>query len=291
MKMRDGPNSAAARPVSQGSQMTTSYALRAIEEAVDLGVKLSYSWFRGHSCAVAELAPRIFRAEYHQGLRRDLQPHIEASMIDAFQRTAPALISDVPGPGDHEGWLFLMQHHGAPTRLLDWTESVLIALYFAVSADGDKDGELWAMYPVALNAESGIDGFPLPVHPLREYLAGDANLVDPRPLQQRLELKSTPKRPIAFRPALRFPRMLVQRSTFTIHPVPAPGMTIPELLTERKHLVRYVIPADRKQGLLLHLRFLGITHSAIFPDLEGLSRAVVEEHNVVGYSPPDPPHW
>jgi hypothetical protein len=212
-------------------------------------------------------------------------------MLNAFQRTAPALLPSVPGPEDFEGWLFLMQHHGSPTRLLDWTESILVALHFAVSADDDEDAELWAMYPDALNRLSRIPGVPLPAHPRRRYLAGEAALVQPTLLQRKLRLKSAPRRPVALKPALRFPRMLVQQSTFTIHPAPMPGMTIPELLTSPKHLVRYLIPANKKLWIHHDLRSLGVTRAAIFPDLEGLSQAVIDEHNVIGYAPPEPPHW
>lgn len=41
-------------------------------------------------------------------------------------------------------WLMLMQHYGASTRLLDWTRSPFVALYFAVEANHDSDGEVWA---------------------------------------------------------------------------------------------------------------------------------------------------
>lgn len=271
--------------------MAGKYSISRIEQAVEVGVKLSHSWFRGHSRAVGALTPRIFRDEYQKDLRRAIQPQLEASLMTSFQRTAPALIPIVPKPDDYEGWLFLMQHHGSPTRLLDWSESVLIALYFAVASDRSQDGELWALYPTALNNLSRISGEPLATHPARKYLAAEAGELNRDALRRRLHLRSAPARPIALRPPLRFPRMLVQQSTFTIHPEPAAGRTIPELLSERMHLIRYLVPARYKQRLFLHLRSLGISHASIFPDLEGLSRAIVDEHNVIGYAPPDPPSW
>lgn len=53
-----------------------------------------------------------------------------------------------------------MQHHGTPTRLLDWTENVLIALYFAVKDSPEVDGEIWTLYPLRLNSKYGFWGMP-----------------------------------------------------------------------------------------------------------------------------------
>ena len=62
--------------------------------------------------------------------------------IETFKRHA-ALLTElrVPQADDLLGWLCVMQHYRAPTRLLDWSENLLVALYFAVSADLDQDGE------------------------------------------------------------------------------------------------------------------------------------------------------
>jgi hypothetical protein len=56
-------------------------------------------------------------------------------------------------------WYFLMQHSGAPTRLLDWTEGALIALYFAVRNKLDAtDAAVWVLDPWSLNEHVlGID--------------------------------------------------------------------------------------------------------------------------------------
>ncbi|MDC7286794.1 FRG domain-containing protein [Blautia schinkii] len=59
-------------------------------------------------------------------------PKIENKIIDKFKRRAFNYISNLPDSDDLLEWLSLMQHHGAPTRLLDFSYSHSIALYFAI---------------------------------------------------------------------------------------------------------------------------------------------------------------
>src|SRR4051794_14108420 len=78
-------------------------------------------WFRGHADSTWKLLPSLAR----------LPNKIEAelALIKRFKQNAYS-IGDVPPESEDWRWLFLMQHHGAPTRLLDWSENPLVALYF-----------------------------------------------------------------------------------------------------------------------------------------------------------------
>ena len=78
----------------------------------------------------------------------------EKQLIRSFQRKAPYHLKGVgvPAPNETLEWLSLMQHHGAPTRLLDWTYSFYRALYNAIDNSSRKDNlwgkfesELWVM--------------------------------------------------------------------------------------------------------------------------------------------------
>jgi hypothetical protein len=57
----------------------------------------------------------------------------EYEIREQFERRAPKYVTEPP-PVDMWGWYFLMKHYGAPTHLLDWTDSALFALFFALNS-------------------------------------------------------------------------------------------------------------------------------------------------------------
>jgi len=172
---------------------------------------------------------------------------------------------------------------------LDWTESVLIALYFVVSENKSFDGEFWAMYPDALNGRSGRFGIDIPKNRSLRYIATEPVCGNPERLKEELELVDIPKYPLAIQPSMNFSRMVSQLSTFTIHPKPLPNCTIPDLLQDEENLVRYIIPANSKGKLLTDLAALGITPRTLRPDLDSLSATIKQEARIVAYGPPAPP--
>ena len=272
--------------------MTTTFRLTSLDDALKIATTLTKSWFRGHSRPVGQLAPRLFRDIGSKRIFGGFRPELEMATIEEFKRHA-ALIAEwrLPPHDDRLGWLCVMQHFRTPTRLLDWSENLMVALYFAVSADASEDAEVWAMLPWALNEAAGAGyAIPLPGSRVVKYLleqpywngTGEA-------LATSLGLPAPMRAPIAIDPPMLFPRMAVQAGTFTIHPLPDDGATIADLLPNPRHLVRYIIPAGCKEPLCWQLRAVGFSQRHLFPDLEGLSRTIVFDNRVVGYSPPDPP--
>jgi hypothetical protein len=85
--------------------------------------------------------------------KRDLSYFAESSMLKHFMLKTDTRAYNINSTLD---WLCLMQHHGIPTRLLDWTESILIALYFAVKEKNTCDGYIFALNSSRLNEQTRI---------------------------------------------------------------------------------------------------------------------------------------
>jgi hypothetical protein len=267
--------------------------LATIGDAVSIATVLTHSWFRGHAKAVDALTPRVFRPEFDDEIIRAFRPNAELDFIERFQRDSPTMASvTLPEKSDLLGWLAVMQHYRTPTRLLDWTESALAAVYFAVREEPKEDAELWAMLPWALNKASDIGwGFPIiGNNPVLDFLIREPYWAgSPEGLAKQVGLAAPQLRPVAIMPRRTFARMVAQRSVFTIHPRTGAGQTIIDALPDPTHLVRYLIPATQKAQLMSDLDRLGVNHQSVMPDLEGLSQQIIYEHRIVAYGAPDPP--
>lgn len=281
-----------------GSVDNRVYVVDSIERAVEIGTVLTGHWFRGHPKAYCTLLPSLFRPTTLEGVPvpaaiTDKARIVEAHIAEGFRLKAPSVERSLPNAEDHLAWLFLMQHHGAPTRLLDWTESVLVSLYFAVRDPIPEDAELWAMSPVALALASGLPALPTNNHVGVQYLAAQAMTGEPEHVATLvgLEIDEAKIGPLPIIPPLSFRRMVGQSSTFTIHPKPRPGNAIPDLLKKPEHLVRYRIPSNKKYHLLNDLASLGISELALFPDLMGLATYLTQELRRPQCQWLPPPHW
>jgi len=215
-------------------------------------------WWRGQPVVGLPLKPRIFR--------NSVLPNEEYNYIHGFNQQAPIRYAAWPTTRCHQ--LILMQHYGLPTRLLDWSQGLLIACFFAVNeGQQDKPASLWALKPHVLNDLHRPKGS----NPLSLIFPDTSDEV-----QRMVDLAFTPynKRPndgdrvLAMSAPELDLRMLVQWSVYTIH---ASDKAMEDLPNKEKFLSEIIIPPERRYALRQALKFVGILRSRLFPDLQSLA--------------------
>lgn len=210
-------------------------------------------WYRGHYVKSWKLVPTLYRASGH---RKDS----EMSLIKKFRQNATLLVESNP-PKFHD-WLFLMRHHGVQTRLLDWTESPLVGMYFAVTEHPQSDGALWLLLPHALNKNRSPELNELP-----SFEEDNEFMDDYEP--DRIE-HAPPKirwPPIAIIAPRNNRRMHAQLSVFTIS---HRSKTPIDKVGNGNHVWRYVIPAHAKTKIIKELEMLRVGKFQLFPELDSI---------------------
>ncbi len=229
-------------------------------------------WFRGVGDFEYPLIPSLYR---HPTIRTKAGLlELEKKILVRFrERALPYLTTPLQRNWEY---LFLMQQYGVPTRLLDWTESPLIALFFALTAANRdnltrtymKAAAVWIVSPKLWNhkvfSHVTYQGFALSI---------TDRLLEPyEPLSEKTD--EPPALPAAMCGLHNSPRIVAQRGVFTIF-----GSTIEPMEVIFKAdtfpdnaLIKIVLPQDKIGELLNELISTGHTDSMMFPGLDGLAK-------------------
>ncbi|HBG74506.1 MAG: hypothetical protein A2X25_14405 [Chloroflexi bacterium GWB2_49_20] len=206
-----------------------------------------FSMYRGQANSTWKLIPSIGRLD---NIRMSVFGwHIfEEELLEKFKKySIPHLSTE---PKNDVDWLVIGQHHGLPTRLLDWTTNPLKALFFSLD-DNYNDGSLlafdntiWFENLDSLDNISSLSAF---------Y---------PRHINNRL---------------------IAQEGCFTIHSFPIhnndTGKVPPLVPIEDanfkeagiENFVKFIINKNDKGRFKRDLDMLGINYRSLFPDLDGLT--------------------
>jgi hypothetical protein len=210
-------------------------------------------WYRGQRDADWGLTAGVFRRRSWLEAETDMLKRFQQNAIQRVQRP----------PVSEWEWVFLAQHHGIPTRLLDWSENPLVALYFAAQ-DVGSDGALFELDTAALNNHAA-SGAP-------KILMFDRDaLVNSYLPNDTASLTSHPLAAIAGRS---FDRIVAQTGTFTV------SQTGIDLMEHENGMFvdRLIVPQTAKADIQAELEDLNINESTVYPDLTHLADDIRKQY-------------
>jgi hypothetical protein len=207
-------------------------------------------WYRGVSNQSYQPVPSLLR-------RPGLAEH-ERWMFEEFERLSLRFLRE---PVCDWQTLFAMQHYGVPTRLLDWTDVLGIAVFFAVGSSArDLDGAVYVLDPAALCQASGQasitevgEGRPTDISYKRVFWDG---------------VPFKPSRPLPVRGASLLrqnERQFAQRGMFTVH---SPILNAQEGMPA---IEKVVLPRSARASAVEFLSAANLNASTLFPDLFGVA--------------------
>lgn len=231
--------------------MAEDIVVRSVPEFVSATSNLGPGIYRGQG-GDWPLLPSISRLFMERARIRN--PLLEKNLLERFRLNAAGFLAALEDTSTHGWWrcLILAQHHGLPTRLLDWSANPLAALFFATEDLRSESGPR-VVFTLPIPEVFTSDGF------VRRF--------DCRPWEYSNESV------LFLQPDLTHPRIAAQGSLFSVHP----GVPVDRLGASvyEPNLRRIVIPADAVAPVATGLFRLGVTRAQLFPGPDSVAATVV----------------
>jgi len=224
--------------------------------------------FRGQADASWPLYSSLSRYLKQFRVHKDAWVQQESRILRIFKRKAHLLMDHLPDENDSFQWLALMQHHGAPTRLLDFSWSPYVATFFACERAA-ADVAVWALFPPGLSNR--------PIRTLRASQKVARDEIAPW-IQGGYEKHFLPNRHelvVAGEPHRMNQRLIAQSGTFVM-----PGVLDKpiEELAPPAAIVKFVLDAKAiRRRAMLELYQMNLSNATLFPGLDGLARSLAYE--------------
>jgi hypothetical protein len=224
--------------------------------------------YRGSSDATSPLLTTLDRLSGRPHAKVDLEEHILRNFI---RYSRPHLDQARP----HNDWELLIsaQHHGVPTRLLDWSYSPLVAAFFATRPGEyrDRDRAVWRLDWQRVHQKFNLPALALLIEDL------DALAPEARPFTPWKLFATKNARPFAcmIEPPSLDARIVAQGATFTL--ISSKAQSLDAFLEAQglaDALTKYVIPTADVARVRDQLDLVGIDERRLFPDLDGVASAI-----------------
>jgi hypothetical protein len=224
--------------------------------------------FRGQGNADWPLYSSLSRYLMAYQVHRKAWPQQESRILRIFKRKAHLLLDHLPDDEDSFEWLALMQHHGAPTRLLDFSWSPFVATFFALER-ATSDVAVWALFPPGLGNR--------PIRTLRASQRVRRDEVAPwvKGGYEKHFLPNRNRLVVAGEPHRMNQRLIAQSGTFVM-----PGVLDKpiEELAPAAAVVKFVFDTKTmRRRAMAELYLMNMSNATLFPGLDGLARSLAYE--------------
>lgn len=244
-----------------------------LKQVTELKREYNTIWFRGHSNDEYKLNSGLYRISKELSTVRNAENNI----FNCFINYGDPYCSKF---NENKDWntLFLMQHYGMYTRLLDWTDSFLTALYFAIKDKKEsKDACIWILAPIELNKKFKhhiydgndvensnriglitIDTLPIRIKNYKNYFMDHINISS-----------------FAIVPRRSNERLVSQNGFFTVQGTN--GNTLDQECLKENFLIKIVLTEEIKEECQKLLEISGINNYSLYGGVEGLCKYIKDE--------------